>query len=91
MFQEVGQAATEKFFLMNTAGFHPDLTGRENIYLNASMLGLTDEEIRSYFTGPAHLPWHRMQNIDRWGGPLPVSWLENQKELQKQKITFLLI
>lgn len=29
------------------AGFHPDLTGRENIYLNASMLGLSDEEIDS--------------------------------------------
>src|SRR5688572_22185117 len=23
------------------SGFHPDLTGRENIYLNASLLGLT--------------------------------------------------
>lgn len=28
------------------AGFHPDLSGRENIYLNASMLGLTNVEIR---------------------------------------------
>lgn len=26
------------------AGFHPDLTGRENVYLNASVLGLTREE-----------------------------------------------
>jgi ABC-2 type transport system ATP-binding protein len=27
------------------AGFHPDLTGRENIFLNASILGLTRPEI----------------------------------------------
>ena len=28
------------------AGFHPDLTGRENIYLNASILGLSRADIR---------------------------------------------
>ncbi len=27
------------------AGFHPDFTGRENIYLNASILGLTRSEV----------------------------------------------
>ena len=31
------------------AGFHPDLTGRENIYLNASILGLSNREIRARF------------------------------------------
>lgn len=31
------------------AGFHPDLTGRENIYLNAAILGLTEDEIDYYF------------------------------------------
>ncbi|WP_035107504.1 ABC transporter ATP-binding protein [Desulfovirgula thermocuniculi] len=28
------------------AGFHPDFTGRENIFLNASILGLTRKEIK---------------------------------------------
>lgn len=31
------------------AGFHPDLTGRENIYLNASVLGLNREEVDRRF------------------------------------------
>lgn len=32
------------------AGFHPDLTGRENIYLNGSILGLKRKEIDSAFS-----------------------------------------
>lgn len=31
------------------AGFHPDLTGRENVYLNASLMGLTRKEIDDVF------------------------------------------
>jgi lipopolysaccharide transport system ATP-binding protein len=31
------------------AGFHPDLTGRENIYLNGSILGLSRREIQGRF------------------------------------------
>jgi ABC-type polysaccharide/polyol phosphate transport system ATPase subunit len=31
------------------AGFHPDLTGRENVYLNASILGLSRKETDKYF------------------------------------------
>jgi ABC-2 type transport system ATP-binding protein len=31
------------------AGFHPDLTGRENVYLNASILGMTGKHIRERF------------------------------------------
>ena len=61
------------------------ITGQESIWYQVwTELGLSDEEVRSYFTGPAHLPWHRMLNIDRWGGPLPVSWLVGQENLQKQ-------
>jgi len=31
------------------AGFHPDLTGRENVFLNASILGLTRKETEGFF------------------------------------------
>ena len=31
------------------AGFHPDLTGRENVYLNASILGLTRQDTDRHF------------------------------------------
>lgn len=32
-----------------TAGFHPDLTGRENVYLNGTILGMTRKEIDDKF------------------------------------------
>ena len=31
------------------AGFHPDLTGRENVFLNASILGMSTQEIKGEF------------------------------------------
>lgn len=31
------------------AGFHPDLTGRENVYLNGAILGMTEEQINGRF------------------------------------------
>ncbi|MFW0183215.1 ABC transporter ATP-binding protein [Rothia sp. CCM 9417] len=31
------------------AGFHPDLTGRDNVYLNAAILGMRKEEIEEKF------------------------------------------
>ena len=61
------------------------ITGQEAIWYKVwKQFGLTDLQIRSYFTGPAYLPWHRMANIDHWDGPLPQSWLDGQLELQKK-------
>ncbi len=61
------------------------LTGQESIWYKVwTSLGLSDEQVRHYFTGPAQLPWHRMSNVDYWQSPLPQSWLDCQEALQKQ-------
>lgn len=61
------------------------ITGQEAIWYDVwKEMGLKDLKIRSYFTGPAHLPWHRMSNVDYWQSPLPTFWIKQQKKLQKQ-------
>ena len=47
-------------------------------------MGMTPDEVRSYFTGPSYLAWHRMANVDEWHGPLPQHWLDTQVELQQR-------
>jgi len=61
------------------------ITGQEYIWQKVwKKYGMTDEQIRAYFTGPAHLPWHRMGNLDGWMGPLPQEYIDCQFELQKK-------
>lgn len=61
------------------------ITGQEAVWYKVwKNVGLTDDEIYSYFTGPTYLPWHRMANIDSWNGPLPKQWLDTQLKLQKK-------
>jgi len=61
------------------------ITGQEYVWQRVwRQFGLTDEEIRAFFSGPAHLPWHRMGNLDGWLGPLPQSFIDRQFKLQKQ-------
>ena len=60
-------------------------TGMEAVWQKVwKRFGMTDEQIRSYFTGPAHLPWHHMNEIDHWQGPLPQEWIDGHAELQKK-------
>jgi alpha-N-acetylglucosaminidase len=59
--------------------------GQEAVWLEVwKSYGLTEQDIRAYFSSPSHLPWHRMANLDKWGGPLPMSYIEGQKNLQVQ-------
>jgi len=59
--------------------------GQEAVWLRVwKSFGMSDDQVRSYFPGPAHLPWHRMANMDKWGGPLPMSYINGQQKLQQQ-------
>ena len=61
------------------------ITGQEAVWYNVwTKLGMSDQQVRAYFTGPAYLPWHRMANIDGWCGPLPKQWLNDQTALQQR-------
>ncbi len=61
------------------------ITGQEAIWQEVwKDFGMSDEQIRAYFTGPAHLPWHRMGNLDGFLGPLPQAYISHQFELQKK-------
>lgn len=61
------------------------ITGQEAIWLEVwKDLGMEEDEILDYFAGPAHLPWQRMGNIDKFDGPLSVEWIKAQAGLQQQ-------
>jgi alpha-N-acetylglucosaminidase len=59
--------------------------GQEAAWLKVwQSFGMTQDQVLAYFSGPAHLPWHRMANLDKWGGPLPLSYVEGQRDLQRR-------
>ncbi len=44
-------------------------------------IGLSEEEIEHYFTGPAHFPWNKMGNITAWDGNVPKNYYKKQVAL----------
>ena len=61
------------------------ITGEEAIWRKLYLsMGFSDAELNNFFTGPAYFSWFWMGNIDGWGGPLPISWMNNQEALQKK-------
>ena len=59
------------------------ITGEEYVWNEVyKEMGFTNEELAGFFTGPAYFGWFWMGNIDGWGGPLPQSWMQRNKELQ---------
>ena len=61
------------------------ITGEEAVWQEVYHdMGLTNEELKNFFVGPAYFGWGWMGNIDGWGGPLPQSWINSHRELQKK-------
>jgi alpha-N-acetylglucosaminidase len=60
--------------------------GMEQIYVEVFReVGLTDDEIDAFLSGPAFQAWNRFGNIQgSWGGSLPLTWVDRQFQLQKK-------
>lgn len=61
------------------------ITGQEYIWDEVyRSYGFSDEDLDSFFSGPSYFSWFWMGNLDAWGGPLPMSWKESHRDLQKK-------
>lgn len=70
---------------MNGINMPLALTGQNSIWREVyKSFGFTDEDLKDFFSGPAYFSWFWMGNLDGWGGPLPLSFMQKQEELQKK-------
>ena len=59
--------------------------GTECVWRNMLLkLGYSEEEVGKFIAGPAFLAWWEMNNLEGWGGPLPLDWYKQQETLQKK-------
>lgn len=59
------------------------ITGQEYTWYHVyKEMGFSDKDMSEFFSGPAFFGWFYMGNLDAWGGPLPMSWINNHKDLQ---------
>ncbi len=61
------------------------ITGEEYTWYTVyKEMGFTDQDLRAFFSGPAYFSWFWMGNLDAWGGPLLLHWMESHKLLQQK-------
>jgi len=76
------------FMALNGINFPLAATGAEVVVRNVYRdLGVSDEAIGKFISGPSYLAWFLMGNLDAWGGPLPEGWYQKQETLQKKILT----
>ncbi len=73
------------FMAMNGINMPLAVTGQNSVWKRVyKSLGFTDEELESFFSGPAYFNWFWMGNLDGWGGPLSQNLMDKHEELQKR-------
>ena len=61
------------------------VTGQEAVWqATLRKFKMNDDEIRSFFSGPAFFAWLWMANLEGWGGPLPQSWIDSHADLGRR-------
>ncbi len=61
------------------------ITGQEYVWDQVyRSYGFSDADLDEFFSGPAYFSWFWMGNLDQWGGPLPQSWKESHRDLQRK-------
>ena len=59
--------------------------GHECVWRNLLLrLGYSEADVARFIPGPAFMAWWEMNNLEGWGGPLPMRWYAQQEKLQKQ-------
>lgn len=72
------------FMAMSGINMPLAVTGQNTVWQKVyKRLGFTDEDLASFFSGPAYFNWFWMGNLDGWGGPLPQSFIDRHEALQK--------
>ena len=73
------------FMAMNGINMPLAVTGQNSVWKRVyNSLGFSDEELESFFSGPAYFNWFWMGNLDGWGGPLTSGLMDKHEKLQKQ-------
>jgi alpha-N-acetylglucosaminidase len=63
------------------------ITGEEYTwYVVYKDMGFSDDELKDFFSGPSYFAWFWMGNLDGWGGPLPLHWMQTHKDLEQKII-----
>lgn len=61
------------------------ITGEEYTWYKVyTEMGFSGDDLKDFFSGPSYFSWFWMGNLDAYGGPLPMHWMQSHFELQKK-------